>query len=1647
MATTGPDRARAAFGLTCRSWFAPLRRRSLFFLLYVAAVVVSSAQTFIRPHIMKAQPSPAKTLKSTVSQAVSAGQRVHMAEKYGRLPLGFESNQGQTDGRVKFLSRGQGYALFLTGDEAVLSLRKAPSETPAVRSERGGRAQHSLFGAPALQNQNPLALSMPKEKLANANKMPGPAAPFSSPRRAESGDSSTVLRMRLVGANATAAVTGADELPGKSNYFIGNDPRKWRTNVANYAKVKCQDVYPGVDMVYYGNQDGQLEYDFVVAPGTDPNAIKLEVGTGLGVPLQIAADGALVVKTGGGEVRFHKPVVYQTESTDNRQSLEGHYTLDSQNHVRFQIEPYDHSKALFIDPVLSYSTYLGGTGPDQGNGIAVDSSGSAYVTGSTYSPNFPIVNGFQGSLQGQVSAFVSKLSADGSSLVYSTYLGGSASGSSAASTSAAGIAVDSSGSAYVTGYTTATNFPTQNPFQSSLQGAESAFVTKLSADGSALVYSTYLGGPDTVGGTGLPPSPASNSAAGIAVDSSGSAYVAGFTNATDFPTQNPFQSGCVLALYGNCDSPAFVTKLSADGSSLVYSTYLQGTVPGSPGNSGSYLTDVSPYAIAVDSSGSAYITGITNSPVFPVTQNAFLQSCVLAYYEASPYTLCYGYAFVTKLSGDGSSLVYSTYLGGAIASVYGQESVGTGIALDSGGQAYISGWTNCTNFPTMNAFQGSLQGGNSAFVTELTADGSALLYSTYLGGTLTGYGGASTTAAGIAVDSSGDIYVTGSTNTTDFPTANPLQATCGSCDEASTAFVTKFNAGGSGLAYSTYLGGSGDDNASAIAVDSTGNAYVTGNTQSSNFPTVNPIQATYAGGYGDAFVAKISTAAPIVSLSPATLAFGPQQLGTTSGSQTETVTNTGAGNLTISTVTTGGTNAADFSKTADTCTGASVTPNSTCMVSVTFTPTVAGSESGAITITDNASGSPQTVSLTGTGMGPVASLTTTGLTFSSQTVGTQSASQTFALNNTGNSALTITNIAFTGANPGDFGESNPCGVSVPAGGSCTFSVWFIPTAPGSRAAALTITDNSYGVAGSQQSVSLAGFGSGPMLSYAPASLAFGNQNLGTTSAAHSVTLTNLGNAVLTITNIGTSGSNPGDFGLTTTCNGTVAVNGSCTISVTFTPTATGSRTASLNIVDNAYGSPQTVSLSGTGISAQTFTTLFSFDYTDGGYPASAGLVQAANGDGYGTTSFGGASGGGTVFKMTPTGMLTTIYNFCSQSACADGTAPTGGLVQATNLDFYGTTSIGGAGDDGGIGGGTVFKITPSGTLTTLYSFCSQSNCTDGAEPMAGLVQGTNGDFYGTTSNGGAYDNGTVFKIAPSGTLTTLYSFCAQSECTDGAEPLAGLVQATNGDFYGTTKNYGANGGGGTVFKITPSGTLTTLHSFCAESGCADGANPYAALVEAANGDFYGTTYGGGAPSEGGTVFRITPSGTLTTLHRFCAQSACRDGKSPYAGLVQATNGDLYGTTEHGGASGDGTVFKITPNGALTTLRSFCAQSGCTDGTNADAGLLQGTNGDFYGTTEYGGANGYGTVFSLSVGLGPFVKTLPTSGKVGAAVKILGSNLTGATAVTFSGVAAVFKVVSKSEITTTVPAGAPTGTVQVVTPSGTLLSNVPFRVLP
>ncbi len=415
---------------------------------------------------------------------------------------------------------------------------------------------------------------------------------------------------------------------------------------------------------------------------------------------------------------------------------------------------------------------------------------------------------------------------------------------------------------------------------------------------------------------------------------------------------------------------------------------------------------------------------------------------------------------------------------------------------------------------------------------------------------------------------------------------------------------------------------------------------------------------------------------------------------------------------------------------------------------------------------------------------------------------------------------------------------------------------------------------------------------------------------------------------------------------------------------------------------------------GAAAHAQTVTSIFKFDGTNGSGPQAA-LAQAPNGDFYGTTGGGGTNQGGTVFRVTTGGTLTTLYNFCSQVGCTDGEYPYAGLYRAADGDFYGTTEGGGA-----TGYGTLFKITPSGTLRTLHSFCSQSRCTDGANPEAAPIQAANGDLYGTTLNGGTNcaptGCGTVFKMTPSGVFTTLYSFCSATQCPDGDGPYDALVQAANGDFYGTTLWGGIyDSVGGTIFKISPSGNLSTVYSFCALSGCADGEYLNAGLAKGADGDLYGTTEKGGA-NGWGTVFRINLSGALTTLYSFCVQSECADGAVPLAGLVQASDGYLYGTTYQGGIAGKyGTLFQITPTGALTTVYNFCSRSDCTDGRQPDAALIQATNGKLYGSTVRGGSDcefGCGTLFSVSAGPGPSVETEPTSGTVGTTLDI-GINLT------------------------------------------------------
>ncbi len=680
------------------------------------------------------QSNPVSLISPTanVVSPISASQadpkaQARILDGYGKLPLSFEANYGQTDAQVKFLSRAGGYSLFLTRDEAVF----AWSGRNAKKSPPQGLKPASLAGSSGTAK----------------------AMPFPRIRPAAKSTAGGVLRMKLRNANPTAEVTGVEELAGAGNCFIGNDPAKWRTNVPTYTKVKYEGIYSGIDLVYYGNQR-QLEYDFIVAPGADPRRIQFDVRGAK----RIRRDehGDLVLKTGEGEIRWHKPIVYQ-EKNGARHEIAARYAITDTNRVVFEVAKYDVGRPLYIDPLI-YSTYLGGSGDDEGYGIAVDNAGNAYVTGQTASTDFPTTNPLQPGYGGNGDAFVTKLNANGSALMYSTYIGGSG------GDVGFGIAVDSGDNAYVTGYTGSTDFPTMNPLQPSCGGNGDAFVTKINSNESALDYSTYLGG------TGA------DIGAGIAVDGAGNAYVTGQTNSTDFPTINPLQP----ANGGGND--AFVSKINASGSALVYSTYLGGGSDeddpfGQPLSAG----------IAVDSAGNAYVTGQTYSTNFPITPGAFQTFC------AGGQGPCawYGDAFVSKLNPTGSALVYSTYLGGV-----GRDS-GYGIAVDSAGDAYVTGQALAMGFPSS------------------------------------------------------------------FPvTPGAFQTTCN--NNCVDSFVTRIDHSGSVLVYSTFLGGWGGDRlenwAHGIAADGSGNAYVIGKTQSIHFPTKNPLQAANAGGY-DAFVAKIDVRA------------------------------------------------------------------------------------------------------------------------------------------------------------------------------------------------------------------------------------------------------------------------------------------------------------------------------------------------------------------------------------------------------------------------------------------------------------------------------------------------------------------------------------------------------------------------------------------------------------------------------------------------------------------------------------------------------------------------------------------------------------------------------------------------------------------
>ena len=1158
---------------------------------------------------------PAQPAAGLSTGEANARARELAKKAYAQLPLSFEANRGQFDPKVKFLSRGSGYTLFLTGDEAVLTLKS---------SVVSGQLSVSAPLAPTFRSASAGLKSGATRSIDDPATNHGPRT------------TDTVLHMKLVGANAHAEVAGADELPGKSNYFQGRDAQNWHTHIPNYARVRYQSVYPGVDLVYYGH-DRQLEYDFVLAPGADPAAIRFALGgaqevgrrqsaVGSGdqnptarqskiqnLKSKIDPNGDLVVTTDGGEVRFHKPVVYQpairtaqrTTDYGQRTLIDGHYVLQANNQVGFKVASYDHTRPLIIDPTLTYSTYLGGSSWDGASGIAVDAAGDAYIVGGTGSADFPTANPLQPALNQNrpyaSDAFITKLSADGSSFLFSTFLGGSDEDSGVA------IALDSSGNAYIVGSTESTDFPiTSGAFQTVVSNGNSAyhahgFVTKLSADGSTLLYSTYLGGS------------AEDGPYGIGVDASGNAYVTGGTTSPDFPTTPSAVQKVFTASTANCSlllcGSGFVTALNAQGSALLYSTFLSGT--------GSDL----PQAIAVDAAGNAYVAGVSGSLDFPTTPGA-LQSGPASSTES----------FAAKFSPQGQ-LVYSTYLAGVGASA---------IAVDAKGAVYLAGQGNPGFNPTTTSAQfGPVpQNSSSGTVAKLHPAGCGLVYSAFLGGFRGAFGNA------IAVDPSGAVFVAGGTTSADFPTVNPVQASCHDCDSVNSSsgpFISKLDPTGKTLVYSTYLGGSKNpthlccDSVTGIALDAAGNAYVAGHTLTTDFPTVNAIQPLFGGGQTDAFVAKFNPAiVPSLSISPGNLSFSTQVEGTTSAPQTVTVTNQATNRVNISSIGINDINP-QFSET-NTC-GTGLGPSASCIITITFTPT-GGAPSEILTINDDAYGGPHVVGLTGTAItGPSLFIPNliggNSIIFSDTPMGTTVGPEPLSVENLGQSPLTISSIVATG----DFSQTNNCNASIAPQGSCSLSVSFKPTAGGTRTGTLTLTDNA---PGSPQVISL----SGGSMDFSLATTASPSSVKAGQSATYAITLTPIAGFNSQIS-LACSGAP-----LYATCSlpsGTVTLDGNNTPTVTITVTTT----APSFLPPARHFSPTrwTPLLLLTFLSMLIFLALMAASERCAKWltPLAAALLLTALWAGCGGGSGGGGGGGGGGYPGTPAGTYTLTVTGTSGS--------------------------------------------------------------------------------------------------------------------------------------------------------------------------------------------------------------------------------------------------------------------------------------------------------------------------------------------------------------------------------------------------------------
>jgi Beta-propeller repeat len=884
----------------------------------------------------KASGTPAGT---GVAKPGSSRDNSQWAEAYGKLPMSFEENRGQTAREVRYVSHGGKYDLFLTSQEAVVALR--PSG-------------HLDFS--------------PRHRFATLR------AIREARRNARQADRTTVLRLELEGANPQTQIAGTDPLPGKVNYFTGNDPKKWHTDVPTYAKVKYTGVYPGIDLIFYGNPHS-LEYDFMVAPGANPRAVALNVRGAR--HLRINSRGDVIVSVPDGEVELQKPVIYQQVKGERRE-VPGRYVITGNHRITFSVPNYDRREPLILDPVLNYSTYVGGTSNDNATGIALDSSGDAFIAGISSSTNFPTTaNAFMpqplaSNVSPAFAAFVAELNPAGNTLLYSSYIAGSTPGEVAF-----GVAADPTGKAvYVTGQTFSADFPTNSTIAGFKTGANAgavngtSFLVKLdptqATGANSFVYSTFIGGTNGTNGTG-------DIGEGVAADSNGVAYVVGYTDATPgntlatFPVVNGFQT-----TLNNINGNAFLAKIDTTKSAnaLLYSTYLGGNGLNSASTVGLGIGDAA-FGVAIDSSGKAYIAGSTSSTDFNTlgtTNGKFLT------YPAGNTSDAAFFCQVDTTKLANQSLLYLTYLGGQ------GPDFGFAIALGPNNVAYLTGHTSSPDFPlSAGAFQTTGSANGVVFVSLVdTAQpvANSLTHSSFLGGS----GGDE--GRGIQADSQGNAYVAGATSSGNFPVSagafQPKLAT----GAFGNGFVSKLSPTLSSLLYSSYFGGTGDtfsqdiDTADGIAIDSSSppNAYIAGQTFSTNLPVagtpVAPLHAGLNGAASDAFVAKL-TLIPTLTIAPvpgSTIDFGTVKIGTTSAAQTVTLTNNTNASIAFTSATLSGTNAADYTVTTAGCTP-NIAVGTPCVASITFTPTVVAppSEVATLTITDGDSTSPQVFNLTGKG--------------------------------------------------------------------------------------------------------------------------------------------------------------------------------------------------------------------------------------------------------------------------------------------------------------------------------------------------------------------------------------------------------------------------------------------------------------------------------------------------------------------------------------------------------------------------------------------------------------------------------------------------------------------------------------------------------